>query len=323
MAPGGAASVAARPGFLHQGCLYGCDEEFLAAAVPFIEDGLAGGEPVLAVTTPGNLDLLFEVLGECARGLDYAETAYFGRRPPQRIGAFDRYWQMHLTEQGRVRILAEPTWTGRPEREIRAWKQMEARLNLIFADTRIWMICPYDTRVLRPDIVADVRRTHPSCVAGRDTLPGASYTDPAAFARGLAGGPLPRPPAEAADLAFTGDLAGLRHFAADAAAARGLTGDRAALFVIAVVEAVSYVRRDAMVTAVAIWDRPGAVVCDISQPGGGLAGPLPGWRPPELERPRPDDGLWLARQVCEQVETRLADGGCTIRLRVPAHHALT
>ena len=26
------------------------------------------------------------------------------------------------------------------------------------------------------------------------------------------------------------------------------------------------VRRDAMVTAVAIWDRPGAVVCDISQP---------------------------------------------------------
>ncbi len=272
MAPGGAASVAGRAGFLHQGCLYGCDEEFLATAVPFIEDGLAGGEPVLAATTSGNLDLLYEVLGERARGLDYAETAYFGRRPPQRVGAFDRYWKTHLTEPGRVRILAEPTWTGRPEREIRAWKQMEARLNLIFADTRIWMICPYDTRVLRPDIVADARRTHPSCVIGEDTLPSASYTDPRAFASNLGDGPLPRPPADATGFTFTGDLAGLRHFVADAAAAHGLTGDSAALFVIAAAEAATYVRQRAP-AAVAIWDRPGAVVCDISQPAGGRSRP--------------------------------------------------
>ncbi len=41
----------------------------------------------------------------------------------------------------------------------------------------MWMICPYDTRVLRPDIVADARRTHPFCVIGEDMLPSASYTD--------------------------------------------------------------------------------------------------------------------------------------------------
>ncbi len=39
-----------------------------------------------------------------------------------------------------------------------------------------------------PDILADAWRTYPSRVAGRDTLPSASYTDPA----------------------FTGDLAGCR-----------------------------------------------------------------------------------------------------------------
>lgn len=321
MAAGGAAPKAGRAGFLHQGCVYGSDDEFLAMAVPFIADGLAADEPVLAATTSANLDLVNSALGERARGLDYAETAYFGRRPPQRVAVFDRYWKTHLDSPGQVRILAEPTWMGRPEREIRAWKQMEARLNLIFADTRIWMICPYDTRVLSPDIVADARRTHPSCVIGEDMLPSASYTDPHVFASNLGDGPLPRPPADATEFTFTGDLAGLRHFVADAAAAHGLTGDNAALFVTAAAEAATYVRQRAPAT-LAIWDRPGAVVCDISEPAGGRSDPLPGWRPPELERPRPDDGLWLARQVCEQVETRLADGGCTIRLRVPTRRAL-
>jgi len=315
------ASTTDQPGFLHQGCLYGSDDEFLAAAVPFVTGGLAGGEAVLAATTSANLDLLRDALGQRAHDLDFAEAAYFGRRPPQRVAAFDRYLKAHPTSAGRVRILAESAWVGRSEPEIRAWKQMEARLNLIFADTRIWMICPYDTRILRPEILADAGRTHPSWVIGGDTLPSAVYADPAAFAAGLDGPPLPQPPAAAAELTFAGDLAGLRRFVAGAAAAHGLTGDHAALFVIAAAEAAAYICQDAKAT-VAIWDRPGAVVCDISQPAGGFADPLPGWWPPEPERPRADDGLWLARQVCERVETRCADGGATIRLHAATRHAL-
>jgi hypothetical protein len=310
-----------RSRFTHQCCLYGSDDEFLAMAVPFIEAGLARGEPVLAATTSANLELLNGALGSRARHLDFAETAYFGRRPPHRVAAFDRYLKTHLTSPGHVRIIAEPTWIGRSEPEIRAWKQMEARLNLVFADTRIWMICPYDTRVLREDILADAGRTHPSCVVGGDAVPSPSYTEPAVFASGLDDGPLPRPPAGAAGLTFNGDLALLRQFVADAAAAHELTADNAALFVVAAVEAASYVRQYEQ-AAVTIWDAPGAVVCDITQPAGGLADPRPGWRPPELDRPRPDDGLWLARQVCERVETRSAHGGCTIRLHVPTRHAL-
>ena len=315
-------SVPDRSRFAHQGCLYGSEQEFLAMAVPFIEAGLARGEPVLAATTSANLDLLHSALGDQARRLDYAETAYFGRRPAQRVAAFDRYLKTHLTSPGHVRVITEPIWIGHSEREIRAWKQMEARLNLIFADTRIWMICPYDTRVLREDILADAGRTHPSCAVGADTVPSASYTDPAEFSGGLDDGPLPRPPADAAALTFTGDMALLRNFVADAAGAHGLTADDTALFVVAAVEAASYVRQYAQ-AAVTIWDRPGAVLCDISQPAGGLADPRPGWRPPDLERPRPDDGLWLARQVCERVETRSAGGSCSIRLHVPTRRALT
>ncbi len=106
--------MAGRPAFLYQACLYHSVDEFLATAVTFIEDGLAGGEPALAVTTLANLDLLNAALGERARGLDYAETASFGRRPPQRVAAFDRYWKHAWT--GRVGSGSSPSrpgWAGR------------------------------------------------------------------------------------------------------------------------------------------------------------------------------------------------------------------
>ncbi|MBT2392942.1 hypothetical protein J7E87_26785 [Streptomyces sp. ISL-1] len=49
-------------------------------AVPFAEEGLTAGEPVLAVTTAANIQLLRDALGQWAGALDTADTAYFGRR---------------------------------------------------------------------------------------------------------------------------------------------------------------------------------------------------------------------------------------------------
>ncbi len=71
-----------------------------------------------------------------------------------------------------------------------------------------------------------------------------------------------------------------------------------------------------------LWERPGVVACDITWAAGRLAEPLPGLRPPELDRPQPGDGVWLARQICEQVDTRSVGGGCTIRLRMPTARVL-
>ncbi|MBT2398010.1 MEDS domain-containing protein [Streptomyces sp. ISL-100] len=41
-------------GFVHHASLYDGDEAFLAMALPFAEEGLDAGEPVLAATTPAN-----------------------------------------------------------------------------------------------------------------------------------------------------------------------------------------------------------------------------------------------------------------------------
>ncbi len=50
-------------GAIHQACLYGSDDEFQAMALPFVNAGLAAGEPVLVATTAGSAALLKEGLG--------------------------------------------------------------------------------------------------------------------------------------------------------------------------------------------------------------------------------------------------------------------
>ena len=279
-------SVAART-FDHQACLYGSGEQFLEMALPFLETGLANGEPVLAVTTPANLELISSALGTRADDVDYAESAFFGRRPPQRIAAFHRYFQRHRPgrDGAQIRVLAEPVWTGRSVREIAAWKRMEAALNVALAETSIFMICPYDTRITGPGILDSARRTHPALAHGPDAIPSPDYADPEAFAGESYGRPLPEPPDGSAAFEFDGNLRSLRQFVASRAAAHGLADDRAGLLVQAAGEVGTYLKYlDPGHVAVRTWEQAGAVICDFSKRRPASAtrssacGP-PGWRP--------------------------------------------
>ncbi|GAA3432605.1 MEDS domain-containing protein [Kutzneria kofuensis] len=310
-----------KSGFLHQGCIYGSDAELLSMAVPFVRDGLHRGEPVLVTTTSANLDLLQDALGTQASEVDYAESAYFGRRPPQRATAFQRYWTRHrpTSPSGAVRILAEPVWVGRSRREVAAWKRMEAGLNVVLADTAIRMICPYDTRIVDAAIIEDARRTHPECVAGSRVEPCAQFVAPEEFARLQA--PPPRRPCD--DVArFDGDLAAARRHVLGEAARLLPSEDSVAMFSIAVGEAMAYLRRR-NIERVTAWVRlaAGRVVCTVhsAQPLGDLH-PFVGFRTPALCE-QTGDGLWLTNQICEWLDISSDDSGCTIELAVPGPHA--
>ena len=311
-----------KPEFLHQGCIYGSDAEFLAMAVPFVQDGLRRGEPVLVTTTSANLELLLEVMGPEASKIDYAESAYFGRRPPQRATAIHRYWTRHqpTASTGAVRILAEPVWTGRSRREVAAWKHMEAALNVVLADTKIWMICPYDTRVVGADIIEDARRTHPECVVGHRAEPSSQFMAPEEFARSRTS---TQPPGIAADLfRFEGDLAAVRRYVLKTATALLRSEDAVAMFGIAVGEAITYLVKQGIDRAV-VWVRPaaGRVVCTLhsDQPLDNVH-PFVGYWPPGL-REQPGDGLWLTNQICEWLDVSSDASGCTIELAMPGQGA--
>jgi hypothetical protein len=305
--------------FEHHACIFGSDRQFLETAMPFLETGLDNGEPVLAVTTPANLELISSALGARADDIDYAESAFFGRRPPQRVAAFHRYWQGHDPgrDSAQVRILAEPVWTGRSAREIAAWKRIESALNVALAETSIFMICPYDTRITGPGIVAAARRTHPALMQGPQASPNADYADPAAVVGESYLRPLPDPPTGAAAFEFNGNLRSLRQFVASRAAAHGLAGDRAGLLVQAAGEVGTYLNYlDQGNVAVRTWEQAGALMCDFSQPDTSIGDPFLGLRPAGLGA-TPGDGLWLTNQICDWMDIRSGADGGTIRLQVP------
>jgi hypothetical protein len=303
-------------GFVHQGCVYSSDDEFLRMAVPFIDEGLRRREPVLVTTTPLNLDLVQAALGRHARKVDYAETAFLGRRPPQRVAAFTGYRHRH-PRAAQVRILAEPVWSGRSARQVEAWECMESALNAVLAGTGIHMICPYDARTVEPGIVGNARRTHPHMVNGTDVAVSRSYTEPVAFVRHRAA-PLPARPDDAVTLAFTGDLSRLRHAVVMETALLGLSGEGLMIFSAAVGELLTGLGAGGEPRpSVALWAAPGEVVCDLRLPAAASLDPFIGLHPPTLD-PRPGDGFWLARQICDHLDVRSGPDGTTIRLHTPS-----
>jgi hypothetical protein len=303
-------------GFVHHACLYGDDEEFLAMAVPFAEEGLAAGESVLAVTTPANIQLLRDALGEWALALDTADTACFGRRPVGRVAAFLRYSDRY-GEPGRpVRMIAEPVWAGKCPRQIAEWKRMESGLNVLLAHTDARLICTYDTRIVPDHVVEAAWATHPRHVVGDLVLPCGTYTDPEVYAS-AGQGTLPPPPPNAALLEPPASLAAVRRFARLRAEAAGLAGQRVPLAETLTNEALTWLlARGATDVELRVWEEPGAVVWDLLalDREAALPGPYAGFVPPGPEAGQ-HDGLWLLRSLCEAVELGGEDGG-GLRLRL-------
>ncbi|EME58588.1 sensor histidine kinase [Amycolatopsis decaplanina] len=317
-------SPAVGASFVHQACIYSSDAEFLDMAIPFIEDGLAREEATLAVTTPNNIEMLSGTLGADAGRVHFVDAYGWYRRPAATLlGYHDYYAARHAECPGHVRIIGEPIWTGRSDRETVEWRRYESILNVAFAASAAWIVCPYDARVLAPPIVADALRTHPARLTGREASPCSDYLDPSIFVDTGDESPLPAPPPDAAVLPFMGDLSSVRRFVAAHAALHGLPGQRATLLSAAVGEVSNHVVQHGSGRAtIRLWTESGSIVCDVHEPAGRITDPFLGYLPPTLD-PAPGDGLWLTRQLCHLVETRSGYHGATVRLRVSGPRAVT
>jgi len=171
---------------VHEALVYSTMEEFLAATVPFIREGLESEEPLLVVAKETNLNALQEALDTDAGRFDLVDSTEWYRNPLQTLEAYDRYVRPLLEEDaGRVRIIGEPVWPRTSAREVAEWKRYESALNVAWASTPAWVICPYDANELPEEIVTDAERTHPVLRTGRGSRPSPGYTDPEVFVREL------------------------------------------------------------------------------------------------------------------------------------------
>lgn len=298
--------------FRHEALLYRGEREFLTAAGAFIRDGIAAGEPMLVAVGARKIARLRSTLGDHEL-VRFADMAQVGTNPARIIPAWHDFAAEH---QGRaIRGIGEPIWAGRGDDEIVESQRHESLLNLAFADApAFWLLCPYDTGQLSPDVIDEAHRSHPHVLttgghADSDAYRGLDHVRAPFDAR------LPEPVEVPTELPLRpGMLAELRGFVHRHATAAGLDAERAADLVLAANEVASNsLMYGGSHGSVRMW-RDAAVVCEITD-GGHIADPLIGRRQPGDDE-HDSRGVWIANQLCDLVQMRSSPAGTVTRLHV-------
>ncbi len=303
--------------FRHEAHLYAGEDGFLAGTVPFLQEGAERGENALVAVSKGRADALRAELGDAADFVRFVDMAELGRNPARIIPA----WHDFVASRGGmtgepIRGVGEPIWSGRSETELVECHRHESLLNLAFAGRdSFWLICPYDTEALPPEVVEEALRTHPLVDQNGASRQSDSYVPPQ-FALSPFEGELPLPGYPLDEFIFTEvDMRALRRFVRGCCVAAGHDPERTADLVLAVSElAANSIVHGGGAGILRHWRDNGATVWEVRD-SGQFDDPLLG-----REVPAPaaasGRGLWLINQVSDLVQMRSSDGGSVVRLRM-------
>ena len=297
--------------FRHEAVFYADPEGFLDRVAPFVEDGVARGEPVMVALESPKLRALRSRLGPAADEVEWADMGDIGHNPACIIPA----WRDFVAgRSGPLRGVGEPIWPGRTPDELVECQCHEALLNHAFEDTDgFHLLCPYDAAHLDRDVIEEAERTHPWVGAAENP-----------HYRGHAGpppqlsAPLAAAPAGAQEHRVVWDaLPGVRAIVAEHARAAGISDVRIGDLVLATHEVASNaVRHRGGEGALRVWHEADTLIAEISDRGR-LDQPLAGRTRPELDADG-GWGLWLANQLCDLVQVRTLPGGSVVRLHLRA-----
>jgi anti-sigma regulatory factor (Ser/Thr protein kinase) len=300
---------------IHQALVFDSPAAFLAAAIPFVTEGVHRGDSVVAVTSAENTELLRQSLNGTADQVAFLPTAAWFDSPGRTLNAYHRRIDALPGSTGILRVLGEPVWSGLDPLETSEWGRYESVMNVALADARAWVMCGYDSRTLPAAIVDGARRTHPSLAVGTGSEVSAVYADPASYYAELNGPLAPHPDAGVELLAGFTELAPVRQFIDDHALRLGLPGVRLDDFTLAINEiATNAVRHGAGHGDLRLWATERRVTCEVSDSGTAVDNFLGFLRAdPGAGK---GHGLWIARQICDLLEMRTGPSGTTVRLHI-------
>jgi anti-sigma regulatory factor (Ser/Thr protein kinase) len=308
------ATARTRGGHSHQAGFYRSDSEFRALIVPFAEEAIAAGEPVIFGYDDHKTGLLQSWLSSLATVTFIRDRSLYAT-PAQTIAAYRRLFVRHVAAgAGHIWIAGDVPHPGNGGRYA-GWDRYESAINTVWDDFPVHSLCLYDA-VSAPGYVLDVaERTHPRLIfPSGEHLISRRYQDGPAF-QGLPAEPDPLegtpPGVELADPS-----------AADVRRALTQAGpafvNQATLtdLVIGVSEAVNNALTHGQPpVTVRIWTAPGRVVARIHDRGPGPADRLAGLVPDGAGRSEPGLGLWMMHQLGLEAALISASDGFTVRLR--------
>jgi anti-sigma regulatory factor (Ser/Thr protein kinase) len=299
--------------FSHEALFYRGEAEFLAALLPFLQEGLEQGEAVVVAEPDERLQLLRAALGADAGAVEWLDMAEIGSNPARIIGVWATALERHAAAGRTVRGVGEPAFAGRRPTELVECRLHEFLLNAAFDDGPGWrLLCPYDVDGLPRSVSQDALLTHPLHSTGAERLASERYT--AGAYRDAFSAPLPPPGGAAFRGTYgTGDVPAARRTVAHYARSCGLPEERVEVLELAASElATNSVRHGGGSGSLAMWLEPGAVVVEFSD-AGRLIDPLTGRFAPALDS-EGGRGLYLVNQLCDLVAVRSSDAGTTVRL---------
>jgi len=304
-------------GHFHEAGFYGSDDEFRDLIVPFAEEGIAAGEPVIIGYDERKCGLLRSWLADPS-GVEFISDASLYATPGRAIATYQRLFDFHLAMGAeQIRIAGDVPHPGNGGR-FEGWDRYEYAVNTVWQDTPVWGLCLYDIATAPPEVLDAVERTHPHLRSpGGDRQPSERYQQALQF-QSLAVAPDPLEQSEPVIELIGCSAADARR--AIAMAARGripdqVLGDLMLATSDAVSNATLHGRPPVTIRAWAGGDR---VVVHVHDTGPGPADPLTGLIPPANIGVDPGLGLWLTHQLDIDVALMHRPDGFTVRLRAGA-----
>jgi anti-sigma regulatory factor (Ser/Thr protein kinase) len=301
-------------GHYHEAGFYGSDAEFAALIVPFVEEGVAAGEPVIIGYDDRKASLLRSWLADPA-AVEFIGDKSLYATPARAIATYRRLFEFHVAMgAGQVRIAGDVPHRGNRGR-FDGWDRYEWAVNTVWEDFPVWGLCLYDTTTTSQAVLDVVERTHPHIVSptgGRRA--NERYQDTPVF-EGLL--PAPDPLEATTPMAELTDqpAADARHALARIGRGR-VTDSTLADLIIGVSEAASNALRYGRPPAtVRIWATPDRIVATVHDTGPGPADPLAGLVPASHSASDPGLGLWVLHQLDIDTALMHTGDGFTVRLR--------
>ncbi len=306
--------------FAHVAAPFGSDREYLALVLPRVRAALADGQNVLVITGQDRLALLREGLGPDAGAIDTAPADRWYDHPARALNAVLDYARDRRGR--RVLIIGDQRWQDRTTRETREWIRCESIGNRVLATVHGTGLCLYDRRTTPPEVMAAMYRPHPYTLTPHRAASGPprrndGYVPPESMLLEGDDKPFDDPPVWSETIAFgLPTLKRLRDFVAARARRAGMPGERVSALILCVAEiAANAVEHGGGRGVASIWEDDGEIICEIFDTGGGLKNAHPGYLPPPEGSPR-GYGLWLARQTCDLMEIRAAQGVTRVRIHM-------
>jgi len=300
-------------GHFHEAGFYSSDGEFRDLIVPFAEEGIAAGEPVIIGYDNRKSALVRTWLTDPSAVTFLADKSLYAT-PSRAIATYRRLLEFHAASgAGQIRITGELPHPGNGG-SFEGWDRYEAAVNTVWDEFRVWGLCLYDTVTAPAAVLAVAARTHPSIVSASGIHRANDRFQDAAVFEGLSFAPDPleqtrpmieqvdRSAAEARQVAQIG-----RGRVADA-----ILEDLAIGVTVAVSNALAHGRGP---VTVRFWAAPDRIVITVHDQGRGPADPLAGLVPTPSGSAQPGLGLWLIHQLDIDVALKHADDGFTVRLR--------